>query len=87
MKTTHKIYCPEYLGLGKIRVKLMEYTPLNPTQYNFNPGWGYTVLGLKHHHPPKLLSKFQVTQSNETSGQYNTMQCQPKYNVNKNNNV
>ena len=28
MKTTHKIYCPENLGLGKIRVKLMEYTPL-----------------------------------------------------------
>ena len=28
MKTTHKIYCLENLGLGKIKVKLPEYKPL-----------------------------------------------------------
>ena len=35
------------------------------TQSNFNPGWGYTVLGLNHPQPTttnlKLLTQFQAT--------------------------
>ena len=65
-------------GQAKTNVnqKLMSTNSIKPTEPNYHP------LTLKH------LTQFQVTYSNDTSGQYNTMQCndnpgQPKTNVNK----
>ena len=59
----------------------------NPTQYNFNLGWGYIVTGLNthHHHPqtsnqlPGNLEKwnFKTIQDNAIS---NKKYCQPKCN-------
>ena len=34
------MYCPENLGLGKIRVKLMEYTPLDVTPVYEDEAYG-----------------------------------------------
>ena len=48
---------------------------IETTQPNFSPGWGYMVIGLRHHNPTtlKLLSNFQATESNATFQKHNNI--------------